>query len=146
MPITREASFAMLWAIKTPLAVLGFIVALSAGADATDVFFPDAKAVSENGRFTVEGKSPGNAGPSRRPFARNFTYTLFDAETSKTIWTRKQDKDEDPCAGLFVNKEGWVVIRTGTYDTLVCVNPKGQVVGEIRLIEDVFTTRERRDY
>ena len=136
----------MMRATRTVFLVLGFITALNGSASATDVYFSDGKAVSKNGRFTVEGKSPHNAGPRSRPFARNFTYTLFDAETSKTIWTRKQAKNEASCVGLFVNDDGWVVIRTGTYDTLICVDPKGKVVGEIGLIEDVFTAKERQDH
>lgn len=146
IPISWEASLNMMRATRTVFLVLGFITALSQSASATDVYFSDDKAVSENGRFIVEGKSPDNAGPRQKPFASNFTYTLFDAESSKTIWTRKQGKDEAPCVGLFVNDEGWVVIRTGTYATLICVDPKGQVVGEIGLIKDVFTAKERQDY
>lgn len=129
----------------TPLGLC--LIALTAlTSQATDVFYMDSKSVSENGRYQIDAKSPDNQGGNgEKPFARNFTYTLSDLETSKTVWTRQQGEREGSCGQLYVDNDGWVVIRTG-WNSVIVVSPAGQDTGTVNILTESLSPREREDY
>jgi hypothetical protein len=115
-------------------------------AGGTDVYYPDKSVTSSNSRYRVDAKSPDNKSATENmPFAENFTYTLQDLQTKKTLWTRKQKEDENSCVSLHVNDGGWTVIYTG-WDELIIVNLKGKDVGKIRILGDAIKKDEREKY
>ncbi len=105
------------------------VAALAPAASATDRFFLDSFAVSPNGRYRIDAKSPDNAGDHPRPFASNFTYTLTDTSSKKVIWERKQpmtrakgsayaSSAEASPVQVFVNDDGLVAARL-SWDSLL---------------------------
>ena len=137
--------------MRNMVAILISLVMSTLSIEGTDVFYSDETAISGNGRYLVEGKSPSNAeGKKRIPFQGNFMYTLTDLKTEEVLWRRGQEY-EGPCVSLYVDNEGWVVIVTSTDSNavgngLIVVNPKGVDVGTARILEDGFTEEEREQY
>lgn len=86
---------------------------------ATNVIFPDQVSRSPDGRLTLTAISPENP----RPFARDFVYTMSDSETGKTLWTRKQARDEPSPQRIFVHNSGWVIVCFFSHD-LGTLDPK----------------------
>jgi len=127
--------------------LLTLSIALCAlAAHATDVFYSDTHALSENARYKVEAKSPDNKrGNWEKPFARDFAYTLTDLQAKKTLWKRNQGEQEGSCRALYVDNDGWVVIATG-WDDLIFVAPTGEDTGTLDILKDAFTADEREQY
>ena len=130
---------------RSPACAL-LVAGWACAASATDVFYADGRAVSENGRYQVQARSPDNKfGLWRKPFADNFTYTLTDRHARKTLWTRNQGEQEGSSAALYVDNDGWVAIATG-WNNLIFVGPDGRDRGTVNILQDAFTETERRQY
>lgn len=113
---------------------------------ATDVYYPDKSAVSENGRYRVDANSPENKnGAERKAFARDFSYGLTDLESAELLWTRTQGEDEASCWRVYVDNDGWVIIVTG-WDELIFIDPKGNETGKVDILEDALSAEERDEY
>ncbi|MEM7229362.1 MAG: hypothetical protein AAF432_11175 [Planctomycetota bacterium] len=119
-------------------AMLVFIVMLatvSTPAHATDRYYFDTSATSPNGRYVLEATSPDNAGEKRRPFARNFTYTLIDTQDGSVLWTRRQAKNEQSPVSLFLDDQRHVLICTSG-DNMYVLNPAdGRIDVSLNLIQ-----------
>lgn len=116
--------------------VMPLFVAFS-NAYGTDVFFRNLTVKSPDGRYRLEAKSPDNAGKERRPFASNFTYTLYETDSERIIWTRKQPSDEYAPSSIFLHNDLWVVIRTGQ-DDLVGLQPiTAKRVIKLRILDEI---------
>ncbi|MDZ4830916.1 MAG: hypothetical protein SGJ09_12050 [Phycisphaerae bacterium] len=103
------------------IAVMSFFGAVSI-ARATDRYFSDAKELSPNRAFKLEVMSPDNAN-GRAAFASNFTYTLFDQRTKKSIWSRVQASEERSPLSIEVSDEGNVAARLSD-KTVIFLDPK----------------------
>ena len=125
---------------------LGIFAAFSLPrASATDRFYADGKAESSDGRYQIVATSPDNEGEGLKPFADDFTYVLTDTKTGTKLWQRRQQKDEGAPIFLYVDDDGWVMIRTA-WDFLVFVDPAGDETGKIDLYNNVFTEQEKENY
>lgn len=126
--------------------VIAATAAAASTVRATDRFYPDSHAVSPNGRFRIDAKSPDNAGGRMRPFAANFTYTLTEVSTKRVVWERKQPmsrgkgsayasaKEASPIA-VFVNDDGLVAARLA-WDSLVILDAAdGHKRGEAEVLQ-----------
>jgi hypothetical protein len=114
-------------------------------ACATDRFFSDTSTVSPSKRYTVEAKSPDNAGKrGRNAFQSAFVYTCRETSTKHILWTRKQGEEASP-VDVVVSDAGWTVIRTG-WDELIAVDLAGHDRCHIRLLSEAFTKDERSRY
>jgi hypothetical protein len=119
-----------------PIALL--IACCVCKVQATPVFYHDTHAVSENGRYKVEAKSPDNEGGNwKKPFARNFIYTLTDLHTKKTLWERKQGKEEASCRALYPDDDGWVVIATGANDLILALQRRLGLLHALLSVRDI---------
>ncbi len=127
----------------------------------TSIFYPDCEAVSPNGSFILEARSPHNGtinhqdgrAPSEDEFPfkyrehqRCFRYRLlaatntslisaeFGEETDHVIWERWQERGEDSPHELVVSDEGWSVIRThGSTPELIVVSLDGQEIIRVKI-------------
>lgn len=82
-------------------------------AMATDRWFADVEAVSQNGRFRFTAKSPDNATEKPRAFQSNFKYELVDTASGKVLWTRGQKHEYEPApVNAWVTDEGGVIVET----------------------------------
>jgi hypothetical protein len=108
--------------------------ALNTPAFASDRFYPDSFAISQNGRYRIDATSPDNARQHPRPFASNFTYTLTDTTTKAVIWKRKQPMTrskgssyasaaEPSPVAVFVTDEG-LVAALSCADSLIFLDPR----------------------
>ncbi|QJE94925.1 hypothetical protein [Luteolibacter luteus] len=112
---------------------------------ATDLFFPDQKAVSENGLYRIEARSPENRNARKRvAFARSFAYQLIETKSGKTLWNFQAGPHDPSCSGLHVDNDGWTVIEDA-WGGLSFFSPKGEKTGRLDIIEKGMTARERRD-
>jgi len=105
---------------------------------ATDRYFRDLEAASPNSRFRAEAKSPDNVGgPWKKAFQDHFVYRLREEGKRGEVWSRNQPMPaegrlprEGPPVALYLNDEGWLVIRTAEVWNLPCelvaVDPMGQ--------------------
>ncbi len=117
-------------------------------AHATDRFYPDQTVRSSDGRVRVETKSPDNAkavGGRLVPFAKDFTYVLYDEQSGRAVWTRKQPKNEGSPVSIYVSDDRWVVVRDATDSLLILEPQKGEKVLSVDLLKR-FPERERRRY
>lgn len=103
------------------------LVMLAIRALATDVWYGDAAATSQNGRFVIIGKSPENIKKHPEPFQQNFTFELRDTKAKKTLWSFKTGEDDEPGGSLYVSNEG-LVVRLGVWETLWLIRPSGERV------------------
>lgn len=120
------------------------VVAAASFVGATDRFYDDILIYSPSGAYRLEARSPDNK-DGLRPFASHFTYTLYDGNTKRVLWKRKQPKDESPPVQAFVSEDKWVVIRTG-WDQLVVIDPEGKTALTYRLLEDGIPKDEQEKY
>lgn len=112
---------------------------------ATDRYFPDKHITSPGGALRLDAVSPDNAGDRRRPFARNFTYTLTDTASGAVIWQRRQPKDEGSPMRVFLSDLGHVVVHNSHETLLVLDAFTGRKSIELRLFE-TFGESECRAY
>ncbi|MCC6360473.1 MAG: hypothetical protein IT450_17170 [Phycisphaerales bacterium] len=127
------------------------IVALgvfACSAQATDRYYDDQTVLSPNRKLRLEAKSPDNVkrpDGRRTPFAKNFTYRLFDNESGREIWSHRQGKDQgSPCA-VFINDDGHVVIQ-GAWDDVQCLDPKsGKLIATTSMLKQLRNA-ERKKY
>jgi hypothetical protein len=96
--------------MKYPLCILAFFAST---ALATDRWFFDVKAASENGYFLAKAESPDNRKKHPEPFAQNFTFTLADTRTHQRLWRYKGGPDSEPAGALFVSNSGRVISLGG---------------------------------
>ncbi len=125
-------------------AMLGVIVPAEV-ACATDRFYLDSFAISPDGRYRVDAKSPDNAPGVSRPFARSFTYTLTDQSTKTVVWTRRQPMSREKASSytswkepsptsLFVRNDGLVVAGLADDSILVLEPDDGQKRGSAQIL------------
>lgn len=121
------------------------LATLAIPALGTDVYYPDSYAISANGRFRVDAKSPDNAGPSPKAFAERFLYTLSDVTTGKTVWRRRQPMtrekgsphaiaNEPSPVQVFVHDTGLVVARTAWHSVVFLDAANGENRGEAEIL------------
>ena len=119
----------------------------------TAIFYPDRTATSDDGRFTLDARSPHNGtirhrdgrkpsddefGFKYRDHQSEFRYRLLDNSPRGTIdrllhgagprvvWERWQSKREDSPHELVVSDDGWSVLRThGFAPEIIAVAPDG---------------------
>lgn len=129
----------------------------------TAIFYPDCRAVSPNGRFILEARSPHNGAINHRDgtpamgeeFAfkyrehqRDFRYRLLSGsgsvppagesadERRPVVWERRQTRGEDSPHDLVVSDEGWSIIRThGFRPEVIAVSPSGRDVVRVRVLD-----------
>lgn len=133
------------WLAGLVLVPVLILSALATPAAATDRFFRDLSVTSPGAYWRLEAKSPDNADGQRRPFQRNFTYTLTDTRTQKPAWTRKQTANEASPVAAWVNDEGWAVIRTGWDELMVFEPAAGRQTGSVKILEQ-FPADESAQY
>lgn len=132
------------------------VAAMASTAVATDRYFRDSFAISPNGKFRIDAKSPDNAGDRPRPFASNFTYTLTDTTTKKVVWERKQPmtrekgssyarSTESSPMGVFVNDDGVVAARLSSETLLILDAADGSKRGEADVL-NAFPKSEQDKY
>jgi hypothetical protein len=128
----------------------------------TAIFYPDCSATSENGRYTLEARSPHNGTIPHRDgrkasedeFAfkyqehqREFRYQLIDnyrrqplsrllgRDNRRVIWERWQRDKEDSPGEVVVSDDGWGVIRThGFRPEIIAIAPDGVEVVRVHVI------------
>lgn len=125
----------------------------------TAIFYRDCESTSENGRFTLEARSPHNGTidhrdgrkPSDDEFAfkyrqhqSEFRYRLLDNARRgvlgrllgggpRVVWERWQGREESP-GELVVSDDGWSVIRThGFSPEVIALSPDGRDVVRVRV-------------
>ena len=129
-------------------------VSVAASARATDRYYSDSFAISANGKYRIDAKSPDNANKNRA-FASNFTYTLTEVATKTVIWERKQpmrrSKGEPwalPAEGspmqVFVSDDGHIAAYLAQEQVLI-VDPRGADVG-IAEILDAFPKEQQQTF
>src|SRR5436190_1170914 len=119
----------------------------------TAIIYPDLRACSFDGSFTLEARSPHNGSIPHRdgrlpsddefPFKyrqhqREFRYQLLDHRNEGPpllVWERWQDSSaEDSPHELVVSDEGWSIIRThGFRPEVIAVSPSGAGVLRVRI-------------
>jgi hypothetical protein len=120
----------------------------------TSIFYPDIRATSPNGKYTVEVRSPHNGTikhkdgsvSSDREFAtkyrehqKEFRYRLIDNQrtplpseqteglSGSVLWVRWQREQEDSPHEVLVSDDGWSILRThGFNPELIAVSPQGK--------------------
>jgi hypothetical protein len=125
---------------------------------ATDRYFFDISVKSSNGRYMVEAKSPDNAGERWKiSFQSRFTYRLIDQLENRELWTRQQpmagnqryDIGEGPPVTVYVNDQGWVVIRTADVwqqpIELIVLGPEGEEKVRVDVMGALFPALRDRD-
>jgi hypothetical protein len=138
------------------LCLVAVVAVLTSTALGTDRFYLDSSGVSPSGRYRIDAQSPDNAGPRRRPFAANFTYTLTDTTTGKVVWERKQPMgrekgstwafpQEPSPTVVFVNDAGLVAARSA-HDTLILLDPSdGRKRAEAAILE-AFPAEQKNQF
>jgi hypothetical protein len=121
----------------------------------TDINYPDCSAVSSNGLFLLEARSPDNGSIKMRDgsasdhplgcsFQRHFRYRLMcrsspraDADASAVdtiIWERWQEGREGSPHELVVADDGWSAIRTHGFDpAVILLRPDGSALLRVRV-------------
>lgn len=122
----------------------------------TAIFYPDCEAVSPNGRYLLEARSPYNgsinhrdgSAPPEDDFSfrgsshqNEFRYRLIDVTRSQlpsplvandggaVVWERWQEQGEESPHELVVSDEGWSILRThGFGPEVIAVSREGNVV------------------
>jgi hypothetical protein len=127
----------------------------------TAIFYPDCKAASPNGTFTLEACSPINGtikhrdgrppSSSLRRFGHQdgFRYRVTDntrrpliarllgRRTGSVLWERWQRRGEDSPHELLVSDDGWCIIRThGFRPEVIAVTPLGQDAIRVKIGAD----------
>jgi hypothetical protein len=123
--------------------VAATVIAVAAlPAVATDRYFPDKKVTSPGGKYRIEALSPHNVGQPR-PFASDFTYTLYDAASGAKVWERKQG--EGSPMSIYVDDAGWVVAYVTPNELIVLEPAAGKRTLVFNIIEE-FPEAEREKY
>ncbi len=126
--------------------IAAFMVICHSQAFASKRFYPDREAVSENGRYRIEARSPDNeGGQNKKPFASRFEYRLTDTASGKVLWSERAGPDDSACSGLFVDNDGWTIIHSA-WDDLTYVSPRGRKTGGTDILEEGLTEQERSEY
>ncbi|QDU20593.1 hypothetical protein [Urbifossiella limnaea] len=122
----------------------------------TAIYYPDCEATSEDGRYTLEARSPHNGTipyrdgrmpmdefPAKyRQHQRNFRYRLLDNRAADrtspdgmgVIWERWQPLRENSPHEVVVSPAGWAVIRThGFAPEVIAVGPDGRDRARVRI-------------
>lgn len=110
----------------------------------SDVFFGDLHRRSPNGRYRLDIQSPMNGAipdrsgafltPPSRANQGDFRYLLMDDQSGQTVWERWQEPNEGSPAECLVGDEGWVVVRTHSFNPqLLLLAPTGEVVVRVKL-------------
>ncbi|WP_162657272.1 hypothetical protein [Tuwongella immobilis] len=117
----------------------------------TAIAYPDCQAISPNGQFSLEARSPenGTIRPQQRPkrsrqrtFAsqdrchqRGFRYQLLDnSHNGEVLWERWQERFENSPHEVVVSDDGWSILRThGFSPELIVVSPDGEDVIRVRI-------------
>jgi hypothetical protein len=115
----------------------------------TAISYPDCRASSPNGRFTLEARSPHNgtiphrngrpASPDEFPFKyrdhqSEFRYRLLRGGRSRPVWERWQPATEDSPHEVVVSDDGWAVLRThGFCPDVIAISPDGREVVRARI-------------
>ncbi|MEK6703289.1 MAG: hypothetical protein AABZ53_13580 [Planctomycetota bacterium] len=138
------------------LPAIVLVAAMAPAAVATDRYYRDSFAISPNGKFRIDAKSPDNAGARPRPFASNFTYTLTDTTTKKVVWERKQPMSREKGSsyvrstegspmGVFVNDDGVVAAHLSWETLLILDAADGSKRGEADVLK-AFPKSEQDKY
>lgn len=127
----------------------------------TAIFYSDCTTASDNGRFTLEARSPHNGtirhrdgrkpsdsefGFKYREHQSEFRYRLLDntprgtvgrllhGSRPQVVWERWQSKREDSPHELIVSDDGWSVLRThGFVPEVIAVAPDGRDALRVRI-------------
>ncbi len=91
---------------------------------ATDLFFRDLAAKSENGRYECTATSPDNREGPEIPFAKDFTIAFRDANTEEVLWTHKQREDEASPVQLIPTDDGHLIMQNA-WDQLYVFDRQG---------------------
>lgn len=110
----------------------------------TAIGYPDCEALSDNGRFRLEARSPHNGtiphrngqmatddeyGFKYRDHQDCFRYQLLDVKSGEVLWERWQGEKEDSPHELAVSDEGWSILRMhGVKPEVLTVSPMGRDV------------------
>jgi hypothetical protein len=137
----------------------------------TAVFYPDCKALSPNGCFKLEARSPHNGtinhrdglaatedefGFKYREHQSHFRYRLLetsgashiDGYAGSVLWERWQEETEHSPHELVVSDQGWSIIRPHGYcPELIAVARDGRVVLRVEIVgaEDSSPPREKTE-
>ena len=138
------------------LPAIVWIAALSTTVKASDRFFFDSFGISPNGRYRIDAKSPENHDGNGLPCAAaNFTYTLTDTTTQKTLWQRKQPmtrakgnpvsyRTEDSPLQVFVNDDGLVAAHLSEHTLLFLDPADGQKRGDAKVLKAFPESQQQR--
>lgn len=125
----------------------------------TAIAYSDCEAVSDNGRYALEARSPHNGTIRRRDgrkvarddprrrggmFQQEFRYRLLDrgprrlaglfGRRSRVVWERWQPDWEESPHELVVSDDGWAVVRThGFAPEVIAVAPDGRDALRVRI-------------
>jgi hypothetical protein len=129
----------------------------------TAIFYPDCRANSPNGKFTLEARSPHNGtirhrdgrpasedefGFKYREHQNEFRYQLLENTSGhflqrllgrdrRLVWERWQGKGEDSPHELVVSDDGWSILRAhGFRPELIAVDSSGKDVVRVRIAGD----------
>lgn len=127
--------------------VAAAVVGVAQAAAATDRFYPNQTAKSDNGKFRIDAVSPDNPkdGGWGRAFASSFTYTLREVDTGRVVWTRKQEMErskgspfvdwlEGSPMRVFVSDTGTVAAYVAGEELIVLDSKTGKKVAEHDLL------------
>ncbi len=141
---TTSASIQFFWIITSVTCWFSPHLAL-----ATDRYFPDREVRSPDGHWRVTAKSPDNQkklpNGGAVPFAKDFTYTLYDDQRGTAVWSRRQPESEYSPMGVFLDDQGWVIVRTGWEQLVVLDRTDGKAALTVKLL-DQFPEEERKNY
>lgn len=130
------------------LSAAALLSALIPPAGATDIYFPNRRAESSDGRYRLTATSPDNTpdhSGRTKPGARHFTYRLIEAESEHVCWSfQQQERDGSPLA-IFVNNGRWVVLRLCGEVLQVRAPDTGALLYSFRLLEQL-SPEERTAY
>lgn len=143
---------------RLPLWTVGSLVVMTVAcaAMATDRYYPNRSAISPDGRYRVDAKSPENPAEGwGRPFAANFVYTLTDTRTGKAVWTRPQPMQrtkgdsrgyaaEGSPMAVFVDNTGLVAAHVAGEALVLLSASTGQKHGEIDLLRSFPAAQQDR--
>lgn len=129
--------------MKTWTTLVSFLW-LAATSSATDRFYDDVKASSGNGKYRAEAVSPQNAGGGRRAFQDEFTVSLAEAATGRTLWSWKQPSGAASPVSLVISDDG-VVIMEDAWDTFHVFDPAGNPHAVISPLRE-FPGSEIKEY
>ncbi len=126
------------------LLATGFSFSLCTVSQATPRFYPNLCEFSPNQRFRFTAISPDNAHPLPRSFQNDFSYCLADVDLDQVVWQHSPQDEFQPTMA-FVRNDGMVVL-VDAVDVLKVFNSKGEMIGEINLLEDAVTDEENERY